>query len=390
MNVAIETAVNKVYYTPKTILFGGGFMGGSIHKDGKSERFYISIYWEGKRYRIFRHPETRDPFYSQKSAEKQLDKIRCEIDEGTFNPKAWFPDSPLSLRIYAKNWLKSLNISKNTFRWYRSAVNNYIIVFFGDKDIRKIRYNDIVAFQRWIPLSSKGIYNTINVLKKLLRDAWRNEDIPKVPPFPVISYTTPEIEYLTIEQQDKIIIAIPERDRPIFQFMMEYGVRPQEARALQRDCIKNGQIIIKRVFSDNTLKETTKTGDKGKRSLPITPYFNEVLKSIDKQTKLSPFVFVRWDGKPYSSYNLNAIWHEAENKTGIKCKLYNACRHSLGCQLLDQGEDMDLVRQVLGHTDARMTLKYAKRKITGLTSALHKRRSIKVIELKKDKDNDRQ
>lgn len=177
-----------------------------------------------------------------------------------------------------------------------------------------------MAFQRWINLSSKGTYNTINVLKKLLRDVGETRTSQK-PPFPVISYTTPEIEYLTIDQQDKIINALSERDRPIFQFMMEYGVRPQEARALQRDCIKNGQIIIKRVFSDNTLKETTKTGDKGKRSLPITPYFNEVLKSIDRQTRLSPFVFVRWDGKPYSSYNLNAIWHEAENKTGIKCKL---------------------------------------------------------------------
>lgn len=51
---------------------------------------------------------------------------------------------------------------------------------------------------------------------------------------------------------------------------------------------------------------------------------------------------------------------------------------------------MDLVRQVLGHTDARMTQKYAKREITGLTSALHKRRSPKVLEMKKDNDNDRQ
>ena len=33
------------------------------------------------------------------------------------------------------------------------------------------------------------------------------------------------IEYLTLEQQEKMIDAIPERDRLIFEFGMEYGLR---------------------------------------------------------------------------------------------------------------------------------------------------------------------
>ncbi|MGA1841821.1 MAG: hypothetical protein ACMUIU_14455 [bacterium] len=100
----------------------------------------------------------------------------------------------------------------------------------------------------------------------------------------------PEIEYLTIEQQEKLLNAIPDHDRPIFQFMMEYGVRPQEARALQRDCIKNGKVKICRAFSNNTLRETTKTGGKGKRAFEITPYFKEVLK---KHGKFTCGIFIR-------------------------------------------------------------------------------------------------
>ncbi|MGA1841556.1 MAG: tyrosine-type recombinase/integrase [bacterium] len=356
-------------------------MGGSIIKDRRDNKWCISVYWEGKRYRIYRHPITREPFYSKQSAQKQLDKIRCEVDEGSFNPKSWLPDSPISMRIYCQEWLKTLDVSKKTLTGYKTAVNKYIVPFFGSKDIRNIRYNDIVKFKNLLPLEDKGKYNIIGVLKKILQDAWRNEDITHVPPFPKLSYNHPEIEYLTLDQQENILKAIPTRHRPIFQFMMEYGVRPQEARALQRDSIKDGKIIIRRVFSDNTLREGTKTGSKGVRIFEITAYMREVFISMSERKIESPFVFIREDGKPYTSKNLNAIWHEAEEKAGIRCKLYNAVRHSLGCQLLDQGEDMDLVREILGHTKAEMTRRYAKRKVTKSTEALSRRRK-KIIKFK--------
>jgi integrase len=363
---------------PKRGIIGGEYMGGSIIKDKRDGKWHISIYWEEKRYRIFKNPVTQEAFFDKRQAEKQLSRIRTEIDDGTFQPKAWFPDSPLSTSQYAENWLKTIDLEPKTKTGYTTTVKKYIKPFFGDKDIRNIRYNDIVALKNSMPLSKKTVYNHINVLKKILKDAWRNEDIKSVPPFPVLSFDEPEIEYLELNQQEIILNAIPEKDRPIFQFMMEYGVRPQEARALQKDCIRNGQVIIKRVFSENKLVERTKTGDKGRRIFGITSYFQNVLNTMQKN--LSPFLFLRIDSKPYTNKDLNKIWHKAEQETGIKCKLYNAVRHSLGCQLIDQGEDFDLVRQTLGHTNERMTRRYAKRKTARITEALE-RRSAKIINL---------
>ena len=45
---------------------------------------------------------------------------------------------------------------------------------------------------------------------------------------------------------------------------MEYGLRTQEVRAIQKDCIKDGVLTIRRKFSENRLVETTKTGKKGR------------------------------------------------------------------------------------------------------------------------------
>ena len=80
---------------------------------------------------------------------------------------------------------------------------------------------------------------------------------------------------------------------------MEYGGRPGEARALQKDCLADGNVIIRRAFSDNKLRETTKTGRI--RIYQTTAYFQTVLDRI--QPHLSPFEFVRDDGKPYTSKN---------------------------------------------------------------------------------------
>lgn len=142
--------------------------------------------------------------------------------------------------------------------------------------------------------------------------------------------------------------------------------------------INDGQVVIKRAFSNNELQETTKTGNI--RRYQITPYFENVLDNIEQQ--LSPFVFVRYDGKPYTSKNLNQIWHKACNEVGIKIKMYNGVRHSLGCQLLDQGCDMDLVREQLGHTKTEMTRRYAKRSKQTLADALKARRE-KVVQFRK-------
>lgn len=361
-------------------------MGGSIHRHNNN--WLISVYWEGERYRIIRHPITREPFYSQKSAEKQLGKIRCEIDEGTFNPKTWFPDAPLSTQVYCEDWLNIVDVLPKTLEHlYKPAIKYHIAPFFKDKDIRKIRYNDIVKFKNYLfdkDLSEKSVYNYVNVLKKILHDAWRNEDIASVPPFPKLSISMPEIVYLTKEQQDKLIEAIPERDRSIFLMAMEYGLRNQEVRAIQKDCVTESDIIIRRAWTyhkgHEVIRETTKTGDKGKRIFGLTTTAKEILKAIPPN--ISPYVFTRWDGLPYTNRDLNNIWHKAELKAGIKCKLQNALRHSLGCQLLDMGIDEGTVQQIYGHTNRKMTKRYAKRSQLTVTEALEKRS--KIVQFNKD------
>jgi len=72
---------------------------------GYAQPLFTPVYGEGQHCRFWWHPQTGEPFLAKKSAEKQLNGIRIEIDEGYFNPKHWTPDSPMSIRNYAQQWL---------------------------------------------------------------------------------------------------------------------------------------------------------------------------------------------------------------------------------------------------------------------------------------------
>lgn len=358
-------------------------MSGSVVYDKKSKRYWISIYWQTKRYRIFRHPITQEPFWHEKNAEKQLSKIRTEIDEGYFNPASWFPNSPLTVKMYTETWLEATDVSKKTLRDYTGYCKNYIIPFFQDKDIRTVRLPDVVKFKKFVSeqKSAKTAYNVVSAFKTMMNFAWKSEDIAKQIPFPKLSMSLPdEIEYLTMEEQDKVLMEIPVKDQPIFAFMMDNGTRIGEARALQKKKIKENHIIIDMVFSDNDLKLCSDNKKGG--LIGLTEYTKQIIKNIPQN--LTPFVFVRDDGKPYTNKNLNQIWHKACKKVGIKIKLYNGVRHSLGCQLLDRGEDMDLVRQQLRHSGSKMTQRYAKRSNNIVTDALNRRRSAVIPFPKKE------
>lgn len=344
-------------------------MGGSCHYHEPAKRWYVALYWQGKRYRIWRY--NGEPIWHKKTADKLLNKIRSEIDSHTLNIKAYLPDSPLSLAIFADQWLKASTASEATKKYYRKAINKSIEYFGPFFDIRYFTHSKLQIFYNSLDLSVKGKYNVLSVLKTMLHYAHNDELIAKVPPFPALPLGLPEeIRYLTYDQQRAVINAIQERHRPIFEFAMEYGLRIGEVLALQKDCVTDHEIIIKRAISDGELRQTTKTNRA--RIFGVTARAREILgkqKSFQGEA-ISPYVFTRKDGTPYTWKGMTKRWKTACRKAGVSINLYNGIRHSLGGQLMDQGVGIEMVRDILGHTSTNMTRRYAVRSSRVMTNVL--------------------
>jgi integrase len=355
---------------------GGGYMGGSCHYNEGSKRWFVSVYWQGNRFKIWKY--NGEPLWAEQTATKLVNRIRTEIDEGTFLPKAYLPDSPVTLKAISKAWFGALSVAPATKKFYEKAVGHALKYFGEDQDIRKFHHSQLQTFYNELPLTVKGKYHVLNTLKTMLRFAYQDEIIKKVPPFPKLPQGQKDcIKYLTYEEQQRVLSHIPDRHRGIFEFAMEYGLRIGEVCALQRDCVTDTEIIIKRAISDGELRLSTKTGRV--RLYGITKRAKDILEEARNsrvEGHITPYVFTRPDGKPYTWKSLTCWWRSATKKAGITINLYNGIRHSLGCQLMDQGVEMEMVRDVLGHTSTNTTRMYAKRSSASITNVLQWRGKI--------------
>lgn len=325
-------------------------------------KWYVQLYWKGRQWRRFHYDEKYKNMPYREMAERIAHAINADIEKKkkAFDPRQWFktPGHEFQFRRYSDKWLVA-----NQARYapsVRRDIARYVEkcqAYFKDSDLREIRKADIREFlgQLESHLSPKTKKNVLSLLHKLLADAVDDELIERIPGFPKVEVPEPEIKWITREWQDKIIEAIPERDRPIFIFIRTWGVRPGEARALMWDCVdfEKEVITIKRTFSGsgcNNLREYTKT--KRIRYLPFTGELDAIFKAI---RGIGGFVFRNRYGRPYTA-DLSRVWNEARDRVGApQVKLYQGTRHSFATAHLDQ---LDLVRQVLGHSRSDMTRRY--------------------------------
>jgi len=359
---------------------GGDYVKGSIH--WKRDRFAVAVYWKGKTEWFWRS-KSGESLFDKRQAHKLLGQIQGDISVGIFDPRTYRPQSPLSVEEYSKVWLAASDACANTKKVYRNAIKHVMAakdskgeVMFGPSfDIRNFTHSKLSILKKSINLSDAGKYNVLSALKTMLR--FYQKDVPSfiLPAFPALSKAPPETTaYLTFEEQQSFLRAIPERHRPIFIMMMEYGIRPQEATALKWDCIVDGKIIFKRSHSEYKLRETTKTG--AIREEKITTRAAEAIE-MAKTGIQGVWVFIKNNrGSHYDSKALNRVWREACEATGIKIGLYEAVRHSLGCQLVDAGYSIDFVQDVYKHTKIETTRRYAKRQRAQIGEALERRGNV--------------
>lgn len=235
------------------------------------------------------------PIDTYERARSLLAHLNAEIKDHTFDPSKYLKTelSQFYFSTVSRIWLdEKLREVKQGFKAYsyvrklEAYCEKYFDPFFKNKDIRDVRRVHLDEFKASLPdtLSPKTIKNVMTALKNLFAMAERKEIIGRIPSFPGIH--VPEYtgwKWVDADTQGRIIEAVPERDRGIFVFLFLHGCRPGEARALKAKDIDFGAglIRIRRTFSEDTLRETTK--QKRQNIVPLhsefAPYLRELLKS---------------------------------------------------------------------------------------------------------------
>lgn len=245
----------------------------------------------------------------------------------------------------------------------------YARAFFKATDIRDLRKLDIVDYLGYLKknysFSGKTIKNILDHFKTFLRYAMNDlEILDKIPTFPVVEYSEPQINWLSPELQKRVYETIPDDDKPIIAFLMLTGCRPGEARALKcKDVnLDLGVITINSTFSGRIYREKRK----GRRAkgvvIPIHPEIEGYIKNRVTSNLPEAFLFVyKKTGQHYTEDKLKRIWDKVKKLVGLSqdIRLYDATRHSFASQLINNNISLVSVSRLLGHSSVKMTEKYA-------------------------------
>jgi integrase len=91
--------------------------------------------------------------------------------------------------------------------------------------------------------------------------------------------------------------------------------------------------------------------------LPLNQEAWHVLQKWREQTASLDYVFPNKDGQPFD--NVKKSWANLLNAAAIKDFRWHDMRHHFASKLVMAGVDLNTVRELLGHSDIKMTLRYA-------------------------------
>lgn len=94
------------------------------------------------------------------------------------------------------------------------------------------------------------------------------------------------------------------------------------------------------------------------RHIPLNAVSLKVLSHWRQQSESDGLVFVNTDtGKPFD--NVNKAWNGILTSAGIQKFRWHDMHHHFASKLVMKGVDLNTVRELLGHADIKMTLRYA-------------------------------
>lgn len=164
--------------------------------------------------------------------------------------------------------------------------------------------------------------------------------------------------YLSPEEADRLIAEAATHLRPAIRFSLYTGVRLANCMTLDWSQIS---------MSRREVTFRTKSDKPGGawHVIDLAGPCIGMLASLEP--KKSGPVFTR-DGKPIRSWR--TAWRAALRRAQIADFRWHDLRHTAASWMVQQGVDIDIVKDILGHSDISTTLRYAKRKRSATRDAI--------------------
>lgn len=267
---------------------------------------------------------------------------------------------PDNLKEY-ENYLKfEKNYSMNTINSYLSDIKEY--QEFKKGDILSSTKEDILAYLKTIKnLESTTISHKISSLKSFFKYYQKRE---KIKANPLANIKSPKIAkklptYLTLEEVSKLLdveIKSPydARNKAILELLYSSGIRISELCNMQTSNYNSYECII-RLIGKGSKERIIPLGDYAISVLE--DYINNYRPKINKKNINSIFINNRGDAVS-RQFIFKVIKKECLKKGIRKNVSPHTLRHTFATHLLQNGADLRIIQELLGHENISTTQIY--------------------------------
>ena len=330
----------------------------------RGNNWYIDFVFKGQRVR-----ESIGP--SRKDAEKVIAKKKTEIVEGKYLDIRKEPE-PINFHDYAKEYLQWAKTNKKASTYTRDV---YIMRHFDD-EFKGKTIQEITTWQieKWKSnrkaqgLEAASVNRELAVLKHFFSMAVKWKKLKESPARDVkrfkgevkrVRFLMPvEIQNLLCNCEGLLKGLL----KPMVTVAVHTGMRKGELLGLQWGQVSFEQGIIS-LFD---------TKNHERRDIPMDETVKVILKGIERKGDL---IFSSRVGIRINETQLHFVFHEALEKSGITDFRWHDLRHTFASNLIMQeGVELNDVRELLGHKNISMTLRYAH------LSPGHKTRVINILD----------
>lgn len=174
------------------------------------------------------------------------------------------------------------------------------------------------------------------------------------------------LRWLTREEESRLLLACAPWLRDLVIVALDTGLRRANLVGLQRAWLFHDGTVLVIPRQHLKLKKTTVT-------IPLTTRAARIIHA-HCEPSVSPYIFVRKDGTPYTAAAVSTAFIRAARHAGFHDVSLHTLRHTFVSRLVQAGRSLAEVAALAGHRDIRMTLRY------GHLAPRHLEESIQALE----------
>ena len=301
---------------------------------------------------------------NKRLAENIYAKAKTEIIEGR-----WFKEqdkksdpSFLELAEEYENWMQGRY--RSNFKVYiisqlKERFRDYSLSMISVRELEKLQSEKLKRGKQQkmvdgklhnVPNKPATINRFLAVIAHMFTKAadWKMIDRANIPKVKMLKENNKRLRYLSREECSELIAVCDPHLRPIVITALNTGMRRQEILGLRWDShvdLRHGFILL----------SLTKNGER--REIPINSTLRATLQGKHRRLDVQHVFFDPANGKPYKE--VKKSFATALKRAKIQDFHFHDLRHTFASQLIMAGVDLVTVKELLGHADIKMTLRYA-------------------------------